>query len=178
MEYHPHVQLKVIDPRLKTEFGMPSYQTEHANALDLVACIDAPLLLRPGQTALIETGIAIWMNTAYVAAVLLPRSGLGHKHGVVLGNLVGLIDGDYQGGVKVSVWNRNLPSQAPLGPSCGQPEPFDMNAPVPPGSYVIKPGERIAQMMFVPTLRPHFEEVEAFHAESVRGAGGFGHTGT
>ena len=146
------VQLKILDSRLGTEFPMPAYATAGAAGLDLRACLDQPLELNPGATELIPTGMAIHMGDSGMAAVILPRSGLGHKHGIVLGNLVGLIDSDYQGQLMVSCWNR------------GQ-QPF-----------TIEPGERIAQLVFVPVLQPRFETVEEFSA-SERGEGGFGHTG-
>lgn len=133
--------------------SLPAYATPGAAGLDLKACIDAPIELLPGATELIPTGIAIHLKDPGLAAVLLPRSGLGHKSGIVLGNLVGLIDSDYQGQVFVSLWNR---STAP---------------------YTVKPLDRIAQMVVVPVVQVAFNVVEAFH-NSARGAGGFGHTGT
>ncbi|HSH30827.1 MAG TPA: dUTP diphosphatase [Thiohalobacter sp.] len=146
------VQLKVLDERLGHEFPLPDYATDGAAGMDLRACVDAALTVAPGETVLIPTGIAIHMEQTDLAAVLLPRSGLGHKHGIVLGNLVGLIDSDYQGQVFVSCWNRGE------------------------GVFNIEPGDRIAQMVFVPVVRAEFERVSEFGA-SVRGAGGFGHTG-
>ncbi|WJW75766.1 dUTP diphosphatase [Thiohalobacter sp. IOR34] len=146
------VQLKILDDRIGREFPLPDYATEGAAGMDLRACLDGELTLAPGQTELIPTGIAIHMEDTGLAAVLLPRSGLGHKHGIVLGNLVGLIDSDYQGQVFVSCWNRGKES------------------------FSIAPGERIAQMVFVPVVRAAFEQVSEFTA-SQRGAGGFGHTG-
>ncbi len=146
------IQLKILDPRLGNELPLPEYATPGSAGLDLRACLDEPLELRPGATHLIPTGLAIHIADASLAAVLLPRSGLGHKHGIVLGNLVGLIDSDYQGQVFVSCWNRG-----------DQP-------------FVVNPGERIAQMVFVPVAQADFEIVEAF-GDSHRGAGGFGHTG-
>ncbi len=146
------VQLKVLDPRIGREIPPPDYATEGAAGLDLRACLDAPLTLAAGETTLIPTGIAIHIDDPGLAAVLLPRSGLGHKHGIVLGNLVGLIDSDYQGPVFVSCWNRG-----------GVP-------------FTIEVGERIAQMVFVPVVQARFEHVEEFEA-SERGAGGFGHSG-
>jgi len=131
---------------------MPDYATGGSAGLDLRACLDAPLVLQPGCTELVPTGLAIHIDDPGLAAVLLPRSGLGHKHGIVLGNLVGLIDSDYQGQVFVSTWNRG-------------------NA-----AFTIQPGERIAQMVVVPVVRARFEVVEDF-AASERGAGGFGHSG-
>jgi len=147
------VELKILDQRIGSEFPLPHYATEGSAGMDLRACLDAPLELKPGQTELIPSGIAIHMQDAKMAATLLPRSDLGHKHGVVLGNLVGLIDSDYQGQVFVSCWNRG------------------------DTTFTIEPGERIAQMVFVPVIQAAFEVVEAFDA-SERGAGGFGHTGT
>lgn len=146
------IQLKILDPRLSDEFGLPEYATDASAGLDLRACIDDPLVLRGGDSALIPTGMAIHIADPELAAVLLPRSGLGHKHGIVLGNLVGLIDADYQGQVFVSCWNRGRES------------------------YEISPGERIAQMVLVPIVRAAFEIVDEF-APTVRSAGGFGHTG-
>ncbi|RRQ22172.1 dUTP diphosphatase [Thiohalobacter thiocyanaticus] len=149
---HRKVQLKVLDDRLGHEFPLPDYATDGAAGMDLRACVDATLTVAPGETVLIPTGIAIHMEQTDLAAVLLPRSGLGHKHGIVLGNLVGLIDSDYQGQVFVSCWNRGS------------------------ASFTIEPGDRIAQMVFVPVARAEFEVVSEFDA-SQRGAGGFGHTG-
>lgn len=146
------VKLKLLDPRLGRDFPLPDYATSGSAGLDLRACIEGPLRLEPGQTELVPTGLAIHLDDAGLAAVLLPRSGLGHKHGIVLGNLVGLIDSDYQGQVYVSTWNRS--DQA----------------------FTIQPGERIAQMVVVPVVRARFEVVTDF-AASVRGAGGFGHSG-
>jgi dUTP diphosphatase len=146
------IQLKILDPRIGTEFPLPRYATEGAAGIDLRACIDQPLTLAPGDTRLIPTGVAVHMEDPDMAAVLLPRSGLGHKHGIVLGNLVGLIDSDYQGQVFVSCWNRGTEA------------------------FVVHVGERIAQMVFVPVVRVGFEVVEQF-TESLRGAGGFGHSG-
>jgi len=147
------LQVKVLDPRIGTEFPLPHYATPGSAGLDLRACLDAPLTIAPGETHLIPTGIAIHLDDARLAAVLLPRSGLGHKHGIVLGNLVGLIDSDYQGQVMVSCWNRG-------------------NA-----AFTVAPGERIAQMVIVPVVQVRFDVVEEF-TESQRGAGGFGSSGT
>ena len=146
------IQLKILDQRLGNEFPLPHYATDGSAGMDMRACLDAPLPLAPGETTLIPTGLAIHVADAGLAAVLLPRSGLGHKHGIVLGNLVGLIDSDYQGQVFVSCWNRG--SEA----------------------FTIQPGERIAQMVIVPVVRADFEIVDEF-VSSERGAGGFGHTG-
>ena len=146
------IQLKILDPRIGSEYELPDYATDGSAGIDMRACLDASLQVQPGDTHLLPTGIAIHIGDPTVAAVLLPRSGLGHKHGIVLGNLVGLIDADYQGQVFVSCWNRAHQS------------------------FTIQPGERIAQMVFVPIVRAHFEVVESFQ-ESARGAGGFGHSG-
>ena len=146
------IQLKILDPRLGRELPLPAYATEGSAGLDLRALLDAPLELAPGASSLIRTGLAIHIADPGLAAVILPRSGLGHKHGIVLGNLVGLIDSDYQGELMVSCWNR------------GQT------------SFTVNPGERIAQLVIVPVVRAAFEVVSEFQA-SQRGAGGFGHTG-
>ena len=143
----------MLEPRVGNEFPLPHYATPGSAGLDLRACLDAPLTIAPGETHLIPTGIAIHLDDARLAAVLLPRSGLGHKHGIVLGNLVGLIDSDYQGQVMVSCWNRGS------------------------AAFTIAPGERIAQMVIVPVVQVKFEVVEQF-TESHRGAGGFGSSGT
>jgi dUTP pyrophosphatase len=146
------IQLKILDPRIGNEFPIPHYATEGSAGMDLRACVEGEVELAPGDTYLVPTGMAIHVADPGYAAVLLPRSGLGHKHGVVLGNLVGLIDSDYQGQLFVSCWNR------------GQE------------SFTINPGERIAQMVVVPVVQAEFEIVEEFDS-SERGAGGFGHTG-
>ncbi len=146
------IQLKIIDPRIGSEFPLPDYATDGAAGMDLRACLDKTLTLDAGQTELLPTGLAIHIADPGLAAMLLPRSGLGHKHGIVLGNLVGLIDSDYQGQLFVSCWNRAH------------------------SAFTIEPGERIAQMIFVPVVRAGFEVVKEF-ANSDRGAGGFGHTG-
>ncbi|WP_454722858.1 MULTISPECIES: dUTP diphosphatase [Cupriavidus] len=156
IEANPTVEIKVLDARLH-EWGLPAYQSDMAAAIDLHACLDAPLSIAPGTPAqLVPAGIAVHMANPYMAATIAPRSGLGHKKGLVLGNSIGVIDADYQGPIMVSVWNRNAPGTEPI---------------------VIAPGERIAQMMFVPVLRPVFRTVEDFSADSARGAGGFGSTG-
>ena len=144
------IDVKVLDPRMAGQ--LPTYATAGSAGLDLRACIDAPLLLEPGQAALIPTGLAIHIGDPTLAAMLLPRSGLGHKHGIVLGNLVGLIDSDYQGPLMVSCWNRGS------------------------AAYTVQPMERIAQMVIVPVVQAVFREVAAFD-DSARGAGGFGSTG-
>jgi dUTP pyrophosphatase len=146
------VQIKILDPRLGTEFPLPDYATEGSAGLDLRACLDQSLELAPGATQLIPTGFAMHMQETGLAAVILPRSGLGHKHGIVLGNLVGLIDSDYQGQVFVSCWNR---SDSP---------------------FVVEPGARIAQLVFLPVVKACWEQVAEFE-ESDRAGGGFGHTG-
>jgi dUTP pyrophosphatase len=146
------VQLKILDDRLGNAIPLPEYATEGSAGLDLRACLDEPIALKPGETVLIPTGLAIHIADHQTAAVLLPRSGLGHKHGIVLGNLVGLIDSDYQGQVFVSCWNRGNTV------------------------FTINIGERIAQMVFVPVIQVEFEHVKEFD-QSNRGEGGFGHTG-
>jgi dUTP pyrophosphatase len=146
------VRLKVLDERLGQSIPLPEYATTGAAGVDLRACLHESLELKPGETRLIPTGLAIHIADPCIAAVILPRSGLGHKHGVVLGNLVGLIDSDYQGQVFISCWNRG------------------------DQSFRIEVGERIAQMVFVPVLQVAFERVETFE-ESDRAGGGFGHTG-
>lgn len=144
------IDVKILDPRLHEQ--LPNYATTGAAGIDLRACIDAPMELTPGQTLLIPTGMAIYIGTPNLAAMILPRSGLGHKHGVVLGNLVGLIDSDYQGQLFVSMWNRG------------------------DTTFTITPLERIAQMVMVPVVQVQFNIVEDFSA-SERGVGGFGSTG-
>ena len=146
------VELKILDTRIGSEFPLPHYATDGAAGMDLRACLDEHLRIEPGESHLVPTGIAIHVKDKRIAAMLLPRSGLGHKHGIVLGNLVGLIDSDYQGQVFVSLWNR------------GQEH------------FVVEPGDRIAQMVFVPIVPVEFEVVSEFKA-SERGAGGFGHSG-
>ena len=146
------VQIKILDPRLGTEFPLPDYATDGSAGMDLRACVDGPLVIAPGETHLIPTGFAMHMQDTDLAAVILPRSGLGHKHGIVLGNLVGLIDSDYQGQVYVSCWNRSGTD------------------------FTVEPGARIAQLVFVPVVRARWERVTEFES-SDRGGGGFGHTG-
>ncbi len=147
------IELKILDPRIGDTVPLPHYATEGSAGLDMRACVDDAVTVEPGATTLIPTGLAIHIGDPGLAAVLLPRSGLGHKHGLVLGNLTGLIDSDYQGQVFISCWNRGS------------------------AAYDIRPGERIAQMVFVPVEQVRFEVVEDF-ADSTRGAGGFGHSGT
>jgi dUTP pyrophosphatase len=152
---HAHnqaIQLKILDPRIGTTFPLPSYATADSAGLDLRACVDASLVLEPGATTLIPTGLSVYIGDPGLAAVILPRSGLGHKNGIVLGNLVGLIDADYQGPLMISCWNR---SQV---------------------AYTIEPGDRIAQLVFLPIARIQFELVNEF-SETSRGTGGFGHSG-
>ncbi|WP_194687905.1 dUTP diphosphatase [Vibrio sp. S17_S38] len=146
------IDLKILDSRIGKQFPLPAYATEGSAGLDLRACLDDALTVEPGQTHLVPTGLAIHIGDPSLAATILPRSGLGHKHGIVLGNLVGLIDSDYQGQLMVSVWNR------------GQ------------DTFTIEPGDRIAQLMFVPVIQAEFNLVEDFN-ESDRGEGGFGHSG-
>jgi len=147
------VDVKILDDRIGNEFPLPEYATHGSAGMDLRALLDEEKILSPGETLLIPTGIAIHIEDNNMAAVILPRSGLGHKHGIVLGNLVGLIDSDYQGQLFVSCWNR------------GQT------------TFVIKPGERIAQLVFMPVIQANFNIVESFD-KSQRGEGGFGHTGS
>ena len=146
------VDLRILDPRIRSEFGLPRYATSGSAGLDLCACLDDERILQPGETELIPSGIAIHIGDPGLAAVLLPRSGLGHRHGIVLGNLTGLIDSDYQGQVFISCWNRGS-------------EPF-----------TIRPGDRIAQLVFVPVVQAELRIVEEFD-RSDRADGGFGHTG-
>jgi dUTP pyrophosphatase len=146
------IKLKILDPRLGTEFPLPEYATQGSAGVDMRACVEAPTDVAPGETVLIPTGMAIHIGDPSLAAVLLPRSGLGHKHGIVLGNLVGLIDSDYQGQVFVSCWNRG------------------------DTTFTVQPGERIAQMVLVPVVHARFEVVDDFESTK-RGAGGFGHSG-
>lgn len=147
------VDIKILDPRVGRDFALPSYATEGSAGLDLRACLDSSLTIEPGQTVLVGTGLAMHIGDPGLAATILPRSGLGHKHGIVLGNLVGLIDSDYQGELKVSVWNRGE------------------------STYTIEPGERIAQLVIVPVVQVAFNIVDTFD-DSQRGAGGFGHSGS
>ena len=148
----PALKVRILDARIGTEFPLPSYATGGSAGLDLRACVEQPLVLAPGQCELLPTGIAIHIDDPGLAAVILPRSGLGHKHGIVLGNLVGLIDSDYQGPLMVSCWNRGA---AP---------------------FTVQPGERIAQLVVVPVQQMDLQVVSEFTA-SDRGAGGFGHSG-
>ena len=146
------VQVKVLDQRLGQEWPMPTYATTGSAGLDLRACVEEAIQIEPGQTVLVKTGMAIYIEDTNLAGLVLPRSGLGHKHGIVLGNLVGLIDSDYQGELMVSVWNR------------GQT------------TFTLEPGERLAQYVLVPVVQAQFDIVSEFEATE-RGAGGFGHTG-
>ncbi|ERM15028.1 deoxyuridine 5'-triphosphate nucleotidohydrolase [Pantoea ananatis BRT175] len=146
------IDVKILDARVGKDFPLPTYATPGSAGLDLRACIDDVMKIAPGTTTLIPTGLAIHIADPSLAAVILPRSGLGHKHGIVLGNLVGLIDADYQGQLMVSVWNR------------GQE------------SFTLQPGDRMAQLVFVPVVQAEFNLVEEFDA-SLRGEGGFGHSG-
>jgi dUTP pyrophosphatase len=146
------LKVRILDARVGHDFALPAYATDGSAGMDLRACIEQPVVLSPGQTQLIATGLAIHLDDPGLAAMILPRSGLGHKHGIVLGNLVGLIDSDYQGQLMVSMWNRG---QSP---------------------FTIEPGERIAQLVVVPVVQVELEVVEDF-AGSTRGAGGFGHSG-
>jgi dUTP pyrophosphatase len=146
------LRVRILDPRLGADFPLPQYATAGSAGLDLRACLEKPLELEPGRAELIPTGLAIYLQDPGLAAIVLPRSGLGHRHGIVLGNLVGLIDSDYQGELMVSCWNRGS-------------EPF-----------TLKPGERIAQLVVVPVVQVELEVVANFEATS-RGAGGFGHSG-
>lgn len=146
------VQLKILDPRIGKEIPLPEYVTHGAAGMDLRACVDGPLTISPGETKLIPTGMAIHIEDPAMAAVILPRSGLGHKHGIVLGNLVGLIDSDYQGQLFISCWNRSSES------------------------FTIEVGDRIAQLVFVPVVQAALQIVDEF-TESHRAEGGFGHTG-
>lgn len=148
------IQLKLVDPRLGNEIPLPEYATKGSAGLDLRACLKESIILEPGDTQLIPTGLSIYIEDPQYAALILPRSGLGHKHGIVLGNLTGLIDSDYQGELMVSCWNR------------GQ------------STFTIEPGERIAQLIIVPVVQAQFELVKDFHQNSARGEGGFGHTGS
>ncbi len=147
------IELKILDPRIGKEFPLPEHATAGSAGMDLRACIDNEMVIQPGDTQLIATGIAIHIADPTLAATILPRSGLGHKHGIVLGNLVGLIDSDYQGPLMVSCWNRSS-------------EPFTLKA-----------GERLAQLVFLPIVQATFEVVDSFNS-SERGEGGFGHSGT
>ena len=146
------VQVKVLDSRLGNEWPMPTYATTGSAGLDLRACVDAATVIEPGQTVLVKTGLSIYIEDPHFAGLILARSGLGHKHGIVLGNLVGLIDSDYQGELMVSVWNRSQTA------------------------FSLEPGERLAQYVLVPVIQAQFDIVNEFEATE-RGAGGFGHTG-
>ena len=149
---HRPMKVRILDARIGKEFPLPAYATEGSAGLDLRACLDTPLELPPGKAELLPTGLAIWVEDPNLAAVILPRSGLGHKHGIVLGNLVGLIDSDYQGQLMVSCWNRGTTA------------------------YTVQPGERIAQLVVMPVVQVQLVVVEEFTATD-RGAGGFGSSG-
>lgn len=146
------VEVKILDERIGQSISLPEYATQGSAGMDLRACLDQPLTIEPGQTQLIGTGIAMYIGDPNYAATILPRSGLGHKHGLVLGNLVGLIDSDYQGELKVSCWNRS------------------------DKAYTIEPGDRIAQLVILPVVQAQMTVVDEFH-ETDRGEGGFGHSG-
>lgn len=146
------IQLKILDPRIGKTIELPTYATQGSCGLDLRAVLDAPLQISPNETVLLPTGIAIYIANPQMAAVILPRSGLGHKHGIVLGNLVGLIDSDYQGELKISCWNRSVEH------------------------FTVHPGDRIAQLVFLPIVKANFTVVDDF-CESERGEGGFGSSG-
>ena len=146
------IEVKLLDPRFGDEWPLPAYATEASAGLDLRAALEAPLVLGPGETALLPSGIAIHLADPHLCAVVLPRSGLGHRHGIVLGNGTGLIDADYQGPLLISVWNRGHEA------------------------FTIQPGDRIAQVMVLPVVRVSLQVVDTF-ADSARGTGGFGHTG-
>lgn len=148
----PIVELKILNPAFITEFGLPAYATDGSAGLDLRACVEDEWVLAPGGCELIKTGLAIHLGDKNMAALILPRSGLGHKHGIVLGNLTGLIDSDYQGELMISCWNRGKES------------------------FTIRRGERIAQLMIVPVVHAQFQVVDEFNA-SIRGTGGFGSSG-
>jgi dUTP pyrophosphatase len=146
------IQIKILDPRVGDTIAMPSYATPGSAGIDLRVCLDEPLQIEPNQTVLLPTGLAVYIADPHLAAVILPRSGLGHKHGIVLGNLVGLIDSDYQGELKISCWNRGH------------------------DHFTVNPGDRMAQLVFLPVVQVGFSVVEAFD-ESHRGEGGFGSSG-
>lgn len=152
MSRHHALQLKLLDPRYGDTWPLPAYATEHSAGLDLRAALDAPLELAPGDAELIPTGLAIHIADPHLCAVILPRSGLGHRHGIVLGNGTGLIDADYQGPLLISTWNRGREA------------------------FTIAPGDRIAQLVVLPIVRASLQVVDTFEA-STRGEGGFGHTG-
>ena len=149
---HHVLQLKVLDARFGTQWELPAYATEHSAGLDLRAALEAPLTMQPGDAALVPSGLSIHIADPALCAVILPRSGLGHKHGIVLGNGTGLIDADYQGPLMISTWNRGS------------------------ATYTIAPGDRIAQLVLLPVVRAELQVVDTFEG-SARGEGGFGHTG-
>ena len=147
------IQVKILNPRIGTDFPLPAHATDGSAGLDLRACLDAPLTLEPGQTVLVGTGLSLYIGDTGFAGLVLPRSGLGHKHGIVLGNLVGLIDSDYQGELMISCWNRGA------------------------STFTIQPGERIAQYVLVPVIQAELAVVSDFQT-TARGGGGFGHSGS
>ncbi|MBU6459893.1 MAG: dUTP diphosphatase [Proteobacteria bacterium] len=147
------IELRILNPLVGSCIALPSYATEGSAGMDLRACLEGPVVVEAGQTTLIGTGIAINIHDPGLMAVIAPRSGLGNRHGIVLGNLVGIIDSDYSGEIKIGVWNRSAES------------------------FTIEPGDRVCQMMFVPVVQADLQVVEHFSSETVRGAGGFGHTG-
>lgn len=150
---NPSVQIKILDKRLGTLWALPDYASTHAAGLDLIACLDQATTLAPGESTLVSSGMAMYLEDPTLCGLILPRSGLGHKHGIVLGNLVGLLDPDYQGPLMVSCWNRSA-----------QP-------------YTINPGDRIAQLLITPVIKPTWTIVEDFADSTARGQGGFGSTG-
>jgi dUTP pyrophosphatase len=156
MRSAPTVEVRILDERIR-DWGLPKYHSEMAAGVDLFACVETPVALEPGAAALlVPSGISVHIGDPGIAGIIVPRSGLGHRSGIVLGNLVGILDADYTGPLLISIWNRNAPGSDPI---------------------VITPGDRIAQLLFVPVLRPVFELVTAFSEDTGRGGGGFGSTG-
>lgn len=164
------VQVKILDERIRDEFQFPAYQSDMAAGIDLVACIDEPMVIYPGETHLIPTGISVFVGDANYASVILPRSGMGHKHGLVLGNGTGLIDADYQGPLMVSAFNRNQTTYRLNERDASELHMIGRD-------ITINPGDRIAQLVFLPIARAEFELVDNFHEATDRGEGGFGSTG-
>lgn len=164
------VQIKILDDRIRSEFDFPNYQTDMSAGLDLVACIDEIQVILPGETKLIPTGISVYIGDPNFASIILPRSGMGHRHGLVLGNGTGLIDADYQGPLMISAFNRNHMEYR-------LSERDAANLHMTGKEIIIHPGDRIAQLMFVPIARAQFNLVAEFTDVTVRGEGGFGHTG-